>query len=185
MIGALRSEVADCLGLSRSVQVVAGSIDNTAAAIGSGAVADYVPHLYIGTSSWIAAHVPFKRTSFKNRLASIPCAVPNRYLMTALQATAGGNLTFLRDNIIYHKDELLQESDQPDIFRFLDQIADRVPAGAGGVVYTPWIWGERAPIEDRHVRAGLFNLSLESTRADVILACAGRGCHDSRWLLNR
>jgi len=183
VIGRLRTDVADLLGLPHGVQVVTGSIDNTAAAIGSGAVADFVPHLYIGTSSWIAAHVPFKKTSLRNRLASIPCAVPDRYLMTALQATAGGNLTFLRDNILYHKDELLQEAEPPDFFQFLDQIARRVPAGAGGVFYTPWIWGERAPIEDRHVRAGLFNLSLDSTRADIIRAVLEGIAMNSRWLL--
>ena len=91
--------------------MVAGAIDNTAAAIGSGAVADYAPHLYIGTSSWMAAHVPFKKTDIFSALASVPCAVPGRYLLTALQATAGGNLTFLRDNLLYPKDELLQEAD--------------------------------------------------------------------------
>jgi xylulokinase len=37
----------------------------------------------------------------------VPCAIPGRYLLTALQATAGGNLTFLRDNILYHNDEPL------------------------------------------------------------------------------
>ncbi|MEI2708632.1 MAG: hypothetical protein V9E96_06380 [Chitinophagaceae bacterium] len=80
------------LGFPTNVKVVAGAIDNTAAAIGAGAVADYASHLYIGTSSWIAAHVPFKKTDIASSMASIPCAVPGRYLLTALQATAGGNL---------------------------------------------------------------------------------------------
>jgi xylulokinase len=165
------------------VKVVAGAIDNTAAAIGAGAVEDFVAHLYIGTSSWIAAHVPFKKTDLASSLASIPCAVPRRYLLTALQPTAGGNLTFLRDNIIYHKDELLQEADVPDIFKVLDQIADRVPAGANGVMYTPWIWGERAPVEDRTLRAGLYNLSLHNTREDIIRAFLEGIAFNTRWLL--
>ncbi|MBX3421607.1 MAG: FGGY-family carbohydrate kinase [Pirellulaceae bacterium] len=184
VIGPLRGQVAESLGLKPSVQVVAGSIDNTAAAVGSGAVQDYVPHLYIGTSSWIAAHVPFKKTDLTHKLASIPCAVPERYLLIALQATAGGNLTYLRDNIIYHHDELLQEADQPDIFKVLDQMAGRVPPGANGVLYTPWVWGERAPIEDRHVRAGLFNLSLHNTRADIIRSVLEGVAMNSRWLLS-
>ena len=95
-------------------------------------------------------------------MASVPCAVPGRYLLTALQATAGGNLTYLRDNILYHKDELLQEAEVPDIFKVLDQIASRPPAGSNGVLYTPWIRGERAPVEDRTLRAGLYNLSLNN-----------------------
>lgn len=184
VIGTLKADVADALGLSKDVKVVAGSIDNTAAAIGSGAVDDYAVHLYIGTSSWMAAHVPFKKTDVLASLASVPCALPDRYLLTALQATAGGNLTFLRDNILYHKDELLQEAAVPDIFKALDKIAERVPAGANGVMYTPWIWGERAPVDDKTVRAGLYNLSLHNTREDIIRAFLEGIALNTRWLMN-
>jgi xylulokinase len=183
LIGPLRADVAAELGLSNDVQIVAGSIDNTAAAIGSGAVEDYAAHLYIGTSSWMAAHVPFKKTDIFSSLASVPCALPDRYLLTALQATAGGNLTFLRDQILYHKDELLQEADVPDIFKVLDQIANRVPAGSNGVMYTPWIWGERAPIDDQYVRAGLYNLSLHNSREDIIRSFLEGVAFNTRWLL--
>ena len=183
VIGNMKADVANTLGLSNNVKVVAGSIDNTAAAIGSGAVEDFHPHLYIGTSSWITAHVPFKKTDIGSSLASIPCAVPNKYLLTALQATAGGNLTFLRDNIIYHKDELLQEADVPDIFKVLDKITARVPAGANGVIYTPWIWGERAPVDDKTVRAGLYNLSLNNNREDIIRAFLEGIALNTKWLM--
>jgi len=183
VIGTLKADVADALGISKDVKVVAGSIDNTASAIGSGAVDDYAMHLYIGTSSWMAAHVPFKKTDVFASLASVPCAVPGRYLLTALQATAGGNLTYLRDNILYHKDELLQEADVPDIFKVLDQIAARIPAGANGVIYTPWIWGERAPVDDKTVRAGLYNLSLHNTREDIIRAFLEGIAFNTRWLM--
>ena len=183
VIGTLKVDVADELGLSRNVKVVAGSIDNTAAAIGSGAVDDYAMHHYIGTSSWMAAHAPFKKTDVFASLASVPYAVPGRYLLTALQATAGGNLTYLRDNILYHKDVLLQEEDVPDIFKVLDQITERVPAGANGVIYTPWIWGERAPVDDKTVRAGLYNLSLHNTREDIIRAFLEGIAFNTRWLM--
>jgi len=183
VLGPLAPSVAAQLGLSGEVQVVAGAIDNTAAAIGAGAIEDYVPHLYIGTSSWLAAHVPYKKTDVFASLASVPCAVPGRYLLTALQATAGGNLTYLRDNIIYNKDELLQEAQVPDIFKVLDQIAARVPAGANGVIYTPWIWGERAPVEDKALRAGLYNLSLRNTREDIIRAFLEGIALNTRWVL--
>ena len=183
VLGRLKADVASALGLGATVQVVAGAIDNTAAAIGAGAAEDYRLHLYIGTSSWMAAHVPFKKTDIGSSLASIPCAVPGRYLLTALQATAGGNLTYLRDNILYHKDELLQEADVPDIFKVLDQMARRIPAGANGVLYTPWIWGERAPVEDKTLRAGLYNLSLNNTREDIIRAFLEGIAFNTRWLL--
>jgi xylulokinase len=183
ILGKLKPEVADALGLSPEVRVVAGAIDNTAAAVGAGAVEDFLPHLYVGTSSWIAAHVPFKKTDILSSLASIPCAVPGRYLLTALQATAGGNLAFLRDKILYHKDELLIEESVPDVFKVMDRIAERVPAGSNGVIYTPWIWGERAPVDDRTLRAGLYNVSLHNTRADIIRAFLEGVALNTRWIV--
>ncbi|MBI9048505.1 MAG: FGGY-family carbohydrate kinase [Anaerolineaceae bacterium] len=183
VIGNLQKEVAEVLDLPQSIKIVAGAIDNTAAAIGAGAVKDYLPHLYIGTSSWVAAHVPYKKTDIASSMASIPCAMPGKYLLTALQATAGGNLTYLRDNILYHQDELLQEADVPDIFKVLDQIAERVPPGSNGVIYTPWIWGERAPVDDRAVRAGLYNISLKNNREDIIRAFLEGVAFNTNWLM--
>ena len=183
VLGPLLPAVADALGLDRGVKVVAGAIDNTAAAVGAGATRDGELHLYLGTSTWMAAHVPWKKTDLGSAMASVPCALPGRWLLTALQATAGGNLSFLRDKILYHRDELLQEAGVPDVFKVMDQIAARVPPGARGLVYTPWIWGERAPVEDRALRAGLFNLSLEHDRGDVVRAFLEGVALNSRWLL--
>ncbi len=184
VVGDILPSVAEDLGLNKDVKIVAGAIDNTASAIGSGTIEDYATHLYIGTSSWMAAHVPMKKTDIFASLASIPCAVPDKYLLTALQATAGGNLTFLRDQILYHKDELLQEAHVPDIFKVLDIIAERVPPGSNGVLYTPWIWGERAPIDDKYVRAGLYNLSLDISREDIIRAFLEGVAFNTRWLMD-
>ena len=182
VIAELRSDVAGDLGLKPGVKVVAGAIDTTAAAVGSGAVDDFAAHLCIGTSSWIAAHVPFKKTDIDTSTASVPCAIPGKYLMICMQTTAGGNLTFLRDKILYHKDELLLEAGTPDVYRIMDRIAARVPPGSNGVIYTPWIFGERSPIEDRNVRAAIFNLSLENSRADIIRAFLEGVALNTRWL---
>lgn len=183
VIGELKPDVAAELGLNPGVKVVAGAIDNTAAAVGSGAVEDYAAHLYLGTSSWLAAHVPFKKTDVMSSMASVPCAVPGRYLLTALQATAGGNLTFLRDRILYHKDELLKEEAAPDVYKIMDRIAEKTPAGSNGVIYAPWIYGERAPVEDRLVRASIINISLENSREDLIRAVLEGVALNTRWLL--
>jgi len=183
IIGELSGEAADLLGLNRNVKVVAGSIDVTAAAIGSGAVNDFDTHLYIGTSSWLAAHVPYKKTDITTAMASVPCAIPGKHLLIATQTTAGGTLNYLRDNILYHKDELLHEEQLPDVFKVMDRIATRVPPGSNGVMFAPWIYGERAPIDDRYVRSALFNLSLENTREDIIRAIMEGVAFNTRWLL--
>lgn len=183
IVGELKAEVSAELGLRTGVKVVAGSIDITAAAIGAGTVNDFETHLYIGTSSWLATHVPFKKTDITTAMASVPCAIPGKYLLIATQTTAGGMLNYLRDNILYHKDELLIEEQAPDVFKIMDRIAERVPAGSKGVMFVPWIYGERAPVDDRFVRAALFNLSLENSREDIIRSVLEGVAYNTRWLL--
>jgi xylulokinase len=183
VIGTLQTDVAQELGLSPKTSVVAGAIDTTAAAIGSGAVGDYALHACIGTSSWVAAHVPFKKTDLATSLASVPCAVPGRYLLTALQATAGGNLSYLRDNILYPDDELETGACPDDAYERMNQMVEQAPPGSNGVTYAPWIFGERAPVEDPTVRASLFNLSLENSRADVVRAVYEGVALNTRWLM--
>lgn len=182
IVGPIKPYIAENLGLNKDVKVIAGAIDTTAAAIGSGATLDYQTHLYLGTSSWLAAHFPLKKTDIIHSIASVPSAIPSKYLLIGLQATAGGNLVFLKDNILYHKDELLIEENVPDIYKVLDRIVQKVPAGANGLIYTPWIWGERAPVEDRSLRAGLYNISLKNTREDIIKAFYEGIALNTRWL---
>ncbi|MBW2365907.1 MAG: xylulose kinase, partial [Deltaproteobacteria bacterium] len=143
VLGPIKKEVAEELGLNKDVKVVMGTPDVQCAALGSGAVRDYESHLYIGTSSWLTCHVPFKKTDIFHNMASLPSAIPGKYFVANEQDTAGGCLNFLRDNILYHKDELLAEAHSPDVFKIFDQIAEKVPAGSDKLIFTPWLYGER------------------------------------------
>jgi xylulokinase len=183
VLGPLTAGAAEALGLKRAVVVVAGAIENAAVAVGPGAVADYETHLYLGTSSWLGAHVPFKKTDLLSKIAAVPGAISGRYLATALQSAAGANLSFFRDRILYHPDELLSDEQRPDVYQALDRIAASVPAGARGLLYTPWLFGERTPVDDPSLRAGLINLSLEHSRADIVRAFLEGVALNSRWML--
>ncbi len=183
VIWTLTRDAASHLGLSESVQVVAGAIDTSAAAIGAGTVEPGQCHLYLGTSSWIAGHVLAKKTDIVNGIASVPCALGDRYLMTALQATAAGNLNWLRDNVVGAGDPLVDADVRGEFFELSDVIVPSVPAGSNGVLYTPWIFGERVPVDDLALRAGLFNVSLHNTRADLLRAVFEGIALNTRWML--
>ena len=183
ILGPLKREVADELGLRPDVQVVIGSPDIHAAALGSGAIGDFEAHIYIGTSSWIVAHVPFKKTDILHSIASIPSAIPGRYIVVNEQETAGGVLTYLKNNILYHQDDLLKEEALPDIYKIFDRVAEKVPAGSNKVIFTPWLNGERTPVEDNTLRACLFNLSLDNTREDIIRAFFEGVAFNQKWVL--
>ena len=183
ILGPLLPEVAREWGLREDVQVVMGSPDIHSAAVGSGAVRDYETHLYIGTSSWLTCHVPFKKTDLFHNLAALPSAIPGRYLLTNEQETAGACLQFLRNNLFFHDDELSTGKQPENVYKLFDKIAERTPAGSGKLIFTPWLYGERAPIDDHLVRGGFFNQSLNTTREHMIRAVFEGVAYNSRWLL--
>jgi xylulokinase len=183
ILGPVDDAFAQAIGVPAGTPVVAGAIDATAAAIGSGAIEDGDAHLYLGTSSWLAAHVPSKKTDLLSSIASLPCALPSKYLMIALQTAACSNLNFLLDRVIFDDDPLSPEARPSDTYGLLDELAAEAPPGARGLLYTPWIFGERAPIEDRSIRAGFHNLSLEHRRRDVARAVLEGVALNVRWIL--
>jgi len=182
VLGPVLPGVADTLGLDRKTLVVAGAVDTSAVAVGA-TVEDYGTHLYLGTSSWLGAHVPALKTDVRHKIAAVPCAVDDRYLAIALQSTAGANLSFLRDRILYHPDELASDEEHPEVYEIVNQIAARVPPGARGLIYTPWLAGERTPVDDPCLRAGLINLSLEHSREDIFRAFLEGVALNTRWML--
>ncbi len=183
ILGRVKEKVANEIGLDPQTVVVAGAIDNTAAAVGSGAVKDGETHLYLGTSSWLGAHVPFKKTDLLHAIASLPCAIPSKYMMIALQATACGNLDFLVNKIVYDIDDLLENERPEDVYQRLEKVAAAAPPGSNGLIYTPWIFGERAPVENPQIRAGLHNLSLDHNRSDMVRAMFEGIALNTRWIL--
>jgi xylulokinase len=128
-------------------------------------------------------HVPHKKTDLFHMIASLPCAIPNRYLLIAEQESAGGNLMFLRDKILYHGDALIDIEKPSDYFEALNDVARSAPPGSNGVIYTPWLYGERAPVEDSWIRAAFHNLSLQNNRADMVRAVFEGVALNARWVL--
>ncbi len=182
ILGPLKPGVASELGLKDGVHVAMGTPDIHSAAIGSGAIEDYASHLYIGTSSWMACHVPFKKTDILHSIASIPAAIPGQYMVVNEQETAGACLEYLRDNILFHGDELEQGGVQPDFFEAVEQITARVPAGSERLIFMPWLNGERTPVDNHLVRGGFFNMSLHHTREHMLRAVLEGVAYNSRWL---
>ncbi len=183
VLGGLTAEAAQELGLLPGTPVVAGTGDLHSAAVGSGAVEDFDPHLYIGTSSWISCHVPFKKTDALTNIASIPSGLPGRYFIADEHETAGVCLTWLRDNLLFADDRFRTDDAPEGFFDELGAVAAAVPVGSHGVMFTPWLNGERSPVDDSTIRGGFHNLSLSSTRADMVRAVLEGVALDSAWLL--
>jgi xylulokinase len=183
ILGPIKPEVAAELGLPQQLLVIGGTPDIFSAAIGSGAVRDYETHLYLGTSSWLDCHVPFKQSDLLHNMASVPSALPGRYLLGTEQECAGNCLNYLRDNLIYADDDLAHGTPPADAYQWFDRVAEKTAAGSGKVIFLPWLYGERTPVDDPFVRGGFFNQSLHTTRAHLVRAVFEGVAYNSRWLL--
>lgn len=176
VVGPLLPGPAHDLGIPAGIPVVGGTPDVHSAALGAGAVRDYAAHLYLGTSSWLSCHVPFKKTDVARNLGSLPSPLPGRYLVIGTQESAGVCLEYLGRL-------LLPERDRSAALAELNAAALRAPAGSGGLIFTPWLQGERAPVEDASLRGGFFNQSLDTSRDEVIRSVFEGVALNTRWLL--
>ncbi len=171
VLGPVRQDVAAELGIP-AVPVVAGVPDLHTSFIGSGAVAPYEAHLTISTTAWIACEVPFKRTDVVHQMASVPGLRPDRYLVANNHETAGLCLKWLRDSV------------GPSDYESLTALAAGAPPGSGGLIFTPWLNGERTPVEDRTLRGAFLNISLHTERPHMVRAVMEGVAFNARWLLD-
>lgn len=183
VLGTLLPALAHDWGLREDVKVIMGSPDTHSAAVGSGAIRDCQPHLYVGTSSWMVYHYPSKKINLGTNQASLPSAIPGRYIVIDAQECAGVCLQFLRDNVFFHQDPLPTGRKPDNAYELFDQIAAGTAAGSGKVIFTPWLYGERAPVDDRYARGGFFNQSLNTSRQEMIRAVFEGIAYNTRWLL--
>ncbi len=182
IIGTITRETASLLGLSPEVVVVAGTGDTASAGIGSGATRDFEGHLYIGTSSWLSCHVPFKKTDILSNITSLPSGIPGRYWVATEQDTAGKCLTWLIDELLYPDDGLAVGPRPDDVFDRINQLVASSPPGAGNLVFLPWLNGERTPVDNHHLRGGWFNASLSTGRAELVRSVLEGVALNTRWM---
>lgn len=173
VIGQILPSVVEEWGLKPGTKVVTATGDVHSAVVGSGALGDYEGHLYMGTSSWLSCHLPTKKTDLLHNQAALPSAVPGRYFLANEHEVGGGALLWLRDQV-----QLVRDVDEAN-----ELAAASVP-GSNGAIFTPWLNGERTPVDDHTIRGGFENLSLTTTRADLVRSVFEGVAFNSRWLLD-
>jgi xylulokinase len=183
VLGPLCSQAARELGLLEQTKVVMGAPDMHMTAIGAGAVHNYVPSLYLGTSTFLTCHVPYKKSDLFNYIASLPAAIPGQYFIPQTSDWAGGSLDYFLDKLVYPDDTFSKGSPPEDAYDRLTEVVKSVPAGSGKMIFTPWLYGEMFPISDGNVRGSFFNFSPEITRNYQARAIMEGVAYNGRWIL--
>jgi xylulokinase len=171
VIGTVQPRVAAELGIPETTAVITGVPDLHSATCGAGAIGDFETHMAISTSSWIGAPVPFKKTDALRSVVSVPGLSSNRYLIANNHESGGLCLQWLRDTLFpgVAYDEVTRRA------------TDAAP-GSGNVIFTPWLTGERSPVDDRNARGGFHNLSVKTRSEDLVRAVLEGVAFNNRWL---
>jgi len=151
-------EASNLTGLIEGTPIVGGGSDNAAGAVGSGIIRSGLISDSIGTSGVVFAHMDRPLYDSQGRVHSFCHAVPGKWHLTGVTLSAAGSLRWYFDEFGPSK-EIIKNF--PDIkgYDLLDKQAERVPAGSDGLIFLPYLSGERTPYADPDARGVFFGIS--------------------------
>jgi xylulokinase len=167
VVGGVNRRAASLTGLLEGTPVVAGAMDTVAAAIGAGAVAAGDTFLAVGTCGRLCFITD--KPVFDDRLMHCRHAVEGLWLTMEATNASGASLRWFLDVFGKALAERCQRENK-DIYAVLDALAAESAPGAGGLIYLPYLSGERCPLWDPDARGVFFGLHFGSTYADMVRA---------------
>lgn len=191
-VGTITQKAAEELGLMQGTPVFSGGGDASLIGVGSGAVLEGETHIYMGTSGWVSTVVKKQLLDINNMIASIIGANPNYFNYFAELETAGKCLEWVKDHlaldeigVFLNKKQIWEdpESIYKSLYDFMMYSIKNVPAGSGGVIFTPWLHGNRCPFEDHNARGMFFNIGIETGKTEMIHSVVEGICYHLRWQL--
>jgi xylulokinase len=166
ILGHLTPAMASATGLPEGIPVARGAADNAAGAVGLGVVRPGRAMASIGTSGVVLAHTASYAVEPAMRLHSFCHAVPGQYYAMGVMLAAGGALRWYRD-VLGDGERLAAELRRVDPYEIITDTASTARPGAGGVVFLPYLMGERTPHNDALARGALVGLTARTTKAEI------------------
>jgi xylulokinase len=161
--GHVSAEGASATGLVRGTPVVAGAGDQAAGAIGIGVVSPGAVSATIGTSGVVLAATNLPALDPQGRVHTFCHGLPNCWLVMGVTQAAGLSLRWFRD-------QFATSNGQVESYEDLTTQAAKIPAGSEGLLWAPYLMGERTPYLDAAARGMLVGLTASHTRAHVVRA---------------
>ena len=161
--GQVSAEGASATGLVPGTPVVAGAGDQAAGAIGIGVVSPGAVSATIGTSGVVLAATNLPALDPRGRVHTFCHGLPNCWLVMGVTQAAGLSLRWFRD-------QFATSNGHADSYEELTAQAAKIPAGSEGLLWAPYLMGERTPYLDAAARGMLVGLTASHTRAHVVRA---------------
>lgn len=167
VVGELTRQAAYELGLNPGIPVVIGGGDGASAAVGAGAVEEGPAYNYIGSSSWIAFAAPRPIYDPGRRIFNWAHMVPGMFSPCGTMQAAGGSYQWLRREVCWSEAQEAEQTGE-DVYEIMNRRAAESVPGAHGLLFLPYLQGERSPHWNPRARGGFVGLQVTHTRADLI-----------------
>ena len=185
VVGTVSEEAAAATGVSEETRVVAGGADNACSAVGNGIVSEGLVLASLGSSGTVVAHTDQMKKDPHGRIHSFNHAVPHRWYLMGVMLSAAASFQWFRDN--FAEAELMLEKSIPESAdELLNKQAESVRPGSEGVLFLPYLSGERTPHRHAKARGVFFGLAPIHTKkhfARAILEGVSFGMRDSLELV--
>jgi xylulokinase len=182
VIGEVTANAAKATGLHRGTPVVAGAGDIPSATVGSGAVKNRSAHIYIGTSGWLS--ITSKKLAMDPRKRFFYCCHPDpeRYLIIGETETAGGCYKWFRDEFCKIETERAHQAGS-SVYGLMNAKVEKVEPGAKGLLFLPYLYGERSPTMNPHARGAFVGILLTHKRFDLARSILEGVACNIRWII--
>lgn len=169
VVGTITKEAAAATGLVSGIPVVAGAGDGVCAGVGVGSVKPGATYNYLGSSSWIATTSETPIFDSRMRTFNWAHAVPGYVHPCGTMQTAGSSYAWLRNEIGLSEQREAEASGESP-YELMNRQIEQSPVGARGLLFLPYLLGERTPRWDPDAKGAFVGLTLSHTRADLLRA---------------
>lgn len=166
VLGNVTPEAAAKTGLSTHTKVVMGSGDGLAANVGAGSVTPGSTYVCLGTSAWVASTSDHQILDEKKRTVCWTHAIPGLFSPNGTMQYAGGSYAWLEENLGKWEQEEAKKKGT-EVYGILNAEISRAPKGASGVVFLPYLLGERAPRWNPDAKGVFFGIKPTTTREEM------------------
>ena len=190
--GTLTARAAQDLGLAEGCPVYGGGGDATLIGVGAGCTEVGQTHIYSGTSGWVSTVIGRQTVDIVSMIAGIVGAQAGKYNYFAEMETAGKCFEWVKEHMVLDEIGIYlqktnvaesQESVYESLYDYMTDTIEAIPPGAGGVIFTPWLHGNRCPFEDPKAAGIFFNLRLDTGKTEMLRAVLEGICYHLRWML--
>jgi xylulokinase len=167
--GQISVETALVTGLKAGTPVVGGGGDQASSAVGNGIVLPGLTSATLGTSGVIFAYTDAPKLDPRGRIHTFCHAVPGKWHVMGVTQGAGLSLRWFRDNFAAAEVDYAKRVGV-DVYDLIIREAEKIPAGSDGLIFLPYLMGERTPVLDASARGMWFGLTAAHTRGHLIRA---------------